>query len=98
MSILAPLRLFVVVIVLTFLTIHAWAEPAWRLWVEAPLGSDQWSAGKNFVAKDECDKHAQKLNDFELTMARTEHMTGDSRDLFTCLPDTVDPRPEAALR
>lgn len=94
-------RLSVVVIVLTLAPMHvAWA--AWVLWVEAPVGSDQWSiAGtpeSRFKAKNECDGHAQKLNEFELTIAKAERMTGDSRDLFTCLPDTVDPRPEGALR
>jgi hypothetical protein len=75
-----------VVIVVTLAPMRtAWAAEAWVLWVEAPVGSDQWSiAGlreARFKAKEEC-----------------ERMTGDARDVFTCLPDTVDPRPEGALR
>lgn len=94
-------RLSVVVIVLTLAPMTAWGGQAWVLWVEAPVGSDQWSIAtpaSKFTAKDECERHALKLNEFELTIAKAERMTGDSRDLFTCLPDTVDPRPEGALR
>jgi hypothetical protein len=94
-------RLPLVVFVLTLAPMHvAWA--AWVLWVEAPVGSDQWSiagtSASKFTAKDECERHALKLNEFEATIAKMERMTGDSRDVFTCLPDTVDPRPEGALR
>jgi hypothetical protein len=98
---MAVWRLFVVVIVLTLAApMQAWAE--WVLWVEAPAGSDQWSiAGMSpskFAAEHECKQHALALNEFEVTMAKAERMTGDSRDVFSCLPDTVDPRPEGALR
>ena len=93
-------RLSVVVIVLTFAPTTGWAE--WVMWVEAPVGSDQWSIASvrepRFKAKEECERRAQTLNDSEATIAKMERMTGDSRDVFTCLPDTVDPRPEGALR
>jgi hypothetical protein len=93
-------RLFVVLIVLTLAPMQAWAE--WVMWVEAPVGSDQWSIAAitqaRFKAKQECELRAQKLNESEAAIANMERMTGDSRDVFTCLPDTVDPRPEAALR
>jgi hypothetical protein len=96
-------RLSVVVLVLTFAPMHTtWGGQAWVLWVEAPVGSDQWSiagtSASKFTARDECERHALKLNEFEATIARMERMTGDSRDMFTCLPDSVDPRPEGALR
>jgi hypothetical protein len=96
-------RLSVVVTVLTFAPMHvAWAAQLWVLWAETPIGSDQWNivsiSKSRFTAMDECERQAQKLNEFEMTMAKMERMTGDSRDLFTCLPDTVDPRPEGALR
>jgi hypothetical protein len=92
-----------VVIVLTLAPMQtAWAVEAWVLWVEAPVGSDQWSIASvreaRFKAKEECERSAQNLNGFEATMAKAERMTGDARDVFTCLPDTVDPRPEGALR
>lgn len=97
------------VIILTLSLLAAFApmhaalgRQAWVLWVEAPLGSDQWSiagtSASKFTAKDECERHALKLNEFEATIAKMERMTGDSRDGFACLPDTVDPRPEGALR
>lgn len=92
-----------VLFVLTLAPMHAaWGEPSWVLWVEAPAGSDQWSitgtSTSTFTARDECERHALRLNEFEATIAKMERMTGDSRDVFTCLPDTVDPRPEGALR
>jgi len=82
--------------------VAAWAEPAWVLWVEAPLGSDEWSVARipeaRFAVKDECDQRAQQLNESERAIATMERSGGESRDVFTCLPDTVDPRPEGALR
>jgi hypothetical protein len=93
-------RLSVVVIVLALAPMQAWAD--WVLGVEAPAGSDQWSIASmspsKFAAENDCKRHALALNEFEITMAKAERMTGDSRDVFTCLPDTVDPRPEGALR
>jgi hypothetical protein len=93
-------RVSIVVLVVTLAPTTAWAE--WVLWVEAPVGSDHWSvpgiAASRFIAKDECERQALKLNEFEATIAKMERMTGDSRDVFTCLPDTIDPRPEGALR
>ena len=96
-------RLSVVVIGLTLAPMQAWAaQQLWVLWVETPIGSDQWNivsiSKSRFKAMEECEEQARKLNEFELTIAKMERMTGDSRDLFTCLPDTVDPRPESALR
>jgi len=96
-------RLSVVVLVLTCAPMHtARGGQAWVLWVEAPVGSDQWSIARTsaskFTARGECERRALKLAEFEATIARMERMTGDSRDMFTCLPDSVDPRPEGALR
>jgi hypothetical protein len=100
-------RRFAVSIVLAVLavltlTTTAGAEPAWVLWVEAPASSDQWSIAaipqSRFKTKEECERRAHDLNESEQLVARMERMTGDSRDVFSCLPDTVDPRPEGALR
>lgn len=93
----------VVVIVLMLAPVHvAWAERTWVLWVEAPTGSDQWSvasvARATFTSHEECQRQAETLNELETTIAKMQRMTGESRDVFTCLPDTVDPRPEWALR
>ena len=97
-----PWRISVAVIVLMAAAMQAWSASTWVLWVEAPAGSDQWSIAAmpepKFVAKEECERRAQALNDFEQFVAKMERMTGDSRDHFSCLPDTVDPRPEGALR
>ncbi len=77
------------------------AERVWLLWVEAPAGSDQWNlapiAEPKFKTEEDCQRRAQDLNDLELTIAKGERWGGEARDLFSCLPDTVDPRPEAAL-
>jgi hypothetical protein len=74
---------------------HAHCE--WVLWVESPVGSDQWSVARAtqsaFEAKGDCDRRAEALNDLERTVATIERSTGEARDLFTCLPCTVDPRP-----
>jgi hypothetical protein len=86
---------------LLILATSASAERVWLLWVEAPAGSEQWSlapiAEPKFKAEEDCQRRAQDLNDFELTMAKGERWGGEARDFFSCLPDTVDPRPEAAL-
>jgi hypothetical protein len=83
------------------LTTSAHAECAWVLWVEAPVGSDEWSipsvAQTRFTARENCERRAEDLNSFELLMARGERQRGEARDHFSCLPCTVDPRPEAAL-
>jgi hypothetical protein len=95
-------RLSVMVIVPTFAPMQAWAAQVWVLWVETPIGSDQRNivsiSKSRFTAMHECERQAQKLNEFEIAMAKMERIAGDSRDLFTCLPDAVDPRPEGALR
>jgi hypothetical protein len=97
-----PVILASTVAALLLWPVGAWAEPAWVLWVEAPLGSDEWSVARipqaRFAVKDECDRRAQRLNESELAIAKMERSGGESRDVFTCLPDTVDPRPEGALR
>ena len=94
-------RLSVVLIILMLAPMQAWAQ-LWVLWVETPVGSDQWSivstSKSKFAARNECEGQAQTLNEFERTIAKMERMTGDSRDLFTCLPDSVDPRPEGAMQ
>jgi hypothetical protein len=74
---------------------------AWVLRVESPVSSDQWyvaSVRKSpFGTEDECQRQAENLNTFELTMAKAQRAGGDARDAFTCLPCGIDPWPEAAL-
>jgi hypothetical protein len=74
----------------------------WVLWVEAPANSDQWSVAAipqpRFETRDECDRRARNFNETVELVGRMEGTTGDARDVFSCLPDTVDPRPEGALR
>ena len=78
------------------------AQSAWVLWVEAPAGSDQWSIAHipelRFETNEGCQRRAQDFNDLELSIAKMERTSAEAGDLFTCLPDTVDPRPERALR
>ena len=45
----------------------------------------------------ECERQADNLNAFERTVARMERVSGDTIGAFSCLPCTVDPRPEGAL-
>ena len=71
-------------------------------WVEGPTGSDQWSVASvpqpRFAAREDCQRRADDLNAFELTMHRVQGTTGDAQDAYSCQPCTVDPRPEGALR
>ena len=89
--------------ILCGLTLAGWAAPdcAWMLWVESPQGSDHWStpgAGPTrFRARTDCQRHADELNALERDIGRAEGASGEGRDTFTCLPCTVDPRPEGAL-
>ena len=82
--------------------VKASAAEIWVLWVEAPAASDQWSIASippsRFTVKDECERRARYLNESERAIARMQRTTGESGDAFSCLPDTVDPRPEGALR
>jgi hypothetical protein len=76
-------------------------ECAWVLWVEAPTGSDQWSIAavpqSRFTVKGDCQRRADDLNAFELTMHRMQGTGGEAHDAYSCQPCTVDPRPEGAL-
>lgn len=82
-------------------TTAAAAECLWVLWVEAPTGSDQWSIATvpqtRFSAKGDCQRRAEELNAFELTMHRMQGTGGEAHDAYSCQPCTVDPRPEGAL-
>ncbi len=77
------------------------AECAWVLWVETPTGSDHWNIANvpqsRFTAKVDCQRRADDLNAFELTMHRMQGTGGEAHDAYSCQPCTVDPRPEGAL-
>jgi hypothetical protein len=77
------------------------AECLWVLWVEGPTGSDQWSIADSpqsrFTAKADCQRRADELNAFELTMHRMQRTGGAAHDAYSCQPCTVDPRPEGAV-
>lgn len=77
------------------------AECPWVLWVETPATSDQWAIAavpqSRFTAKESCERLAADLNTFELSMSSAHRARGEAHDTYSCLPCTVDPRPEGAL-
>ena len=77
------------------------AECPWVLWVEAPVGSDQWSVANvpqaRFESREDCQKQAEDLGAFDRSLTKMHGGSGQAVDAFSCLPCTVDPRPEAAL-
>ncbi len=74
------------------------AECAWVLWTERPTRSDQWSLSGTrgaFETKKECDQAARIGNEVEakaLGAAQKQRRTPEPSALYTCFPDTVDPR------
>ena len=94
-------RVLLALLCLLPLTTAASVECAWVLWVEAPTGSDQWSVASapqsRFTAREDCQRRADDLNAFELTMSSAHRARGEAHDAYSCQPCTVDPRPEGAL-
>jgi hypothetical protein len=90
-----------VALLLLLTPVGVFAECEWVLWVEAPVGSDQWSVPSvpqsRFTARENCQRFADDLNTLELNMHKMQGMSGAARDEFSCFPCTVDPRPEGAL-
>jgi hypothetical protein len=75
------------------------AQGDWMLWVESPEGSDLWTRVRigppTFAAEEECHRRARELNVLEAAFAKSQD--AQAHDVFACLPDSVDPRPEGAL-
>jgi hypothetical protein len=95
------MRVLITVVCSLMFTTSAHAECAWVLWVEAPTGSDQWSIAtvpqSRFTSKEHCQRSADDLNVFELTLHKMQRTGGEAHDAYSCQPCTVDPRPEGAL-
>jgi len=76
----------------------AHGECAWVLWMERPTHSNQWSLSWTrgaFETKKECDQAARIGSEVEakaLVEAQKRRLTPKPSALYTCLPDTVDPR------
>jgi len=68
----------------------AFAECAWVLWQEVPVGSGHWSLDEGmeiaFQTKPKCEKRLKAR-----AQAFAKATTGQ-RPFLACLPDTVDPR------
>lgn len=94
-------RVAALVFTLVLLAPHlAEAACAWVLWVESPMGSNQWkvSTSLKFVyeKRDECERHAQAALDAKIRRVEDEEKKFGRRlsetEFWTCLPDTMDPR------
>lgn len=92
-----PLLLSVLVLVL--FASSAGAECAWVLWQERPKHSHQWDLSYNrsaFGTKKECDEAARIANDIEMQAfieaSKHRSLVPERTVLYTCLPDTFDPR------
>jgi hypothetical protein len=51
----------------------------------------------SFTVKEDCERIANDLNTFEVTMHKMQRTGGEAHDAYSCQPCTVDPRPEGAL-
>jgi len=84
----------------------AWWQPtapsspshAWVLWMEMPVGSDHWRLARTrevvFQKQSDCEEVAQGANTYQAPLKDEAARRGETWQgaLFTCLPDTVDPR------
>jgi hypothetical protein len=62
------------------------AECAWVLWLGSGSrsGNASWAPIIGYVSRDECYQAAKRRQDQEVAT--------NSSNVYTCLPDTVDPR------
>ena len=63
-----------------------------------PVERSQCSSIPVQSVQEECERHADDLNSFELTVARMERASGGARDVYSCFPCRIDPRPELRAR
>jgi hypothetical protein len=78
----------------------AGAECAWVLWVESPMGSNQWSLSTSvtfvFNKRDQCERSARMALDAKVKRVEEEKKQWGGRvspdEFWACLPDTIDPR------
>ncbi len=79
-------------------TTHSSSSHAWVLWMERPVGSDHWRLARTrevvFAKQSDCDEVAQGANTYQAPLRDEAAQRGETwrTALFTCLPDTVDPR------
>jgi len=68
------------------LATSASAECAWVLWLGSGSrsGNASWAPLIGYVSRDECYQAAKRTQDQEVAKG--------SSNVYTCLPDTVDPR------
>jgi hypothetical protein len=101
--VVGPARVLLALLCLLTLTTAASAECAWVLWVEAPTGSDQWSVASapqsRFTAREDCQRRADDLNAFELTMSSAHRARGDTTPTAASpAPSTQDRREHCSSR
>src|SRR5262245_42200152 len=66
----------------------------WKMWVEEPIGSDDWILQSKHTVQADCERYARELTALDGALHQS---TDAAHTRFSCLPGFVDPRPESAL-